>query len=140
VGKAQRRSHRPRGASGLLGGLGGLLERFQQGPHGNLLNSWIGTGQNQPISPGQLGTALRPDIIKVLAQRSGLSEAELTSQLSKVLPGVVDKLTPNGRIPTLAGLSALPQRSDRQECLGNRGNGRIPWPQARRADDRFREL
>ena len=95
-------------AGGLLAGLGGLLERFQQGAHGNLANSWIGTGQNQPISPGQLGTTLGPDIIKDLAQRSGLSEAELTSQLSKVLPGVVDKLTPNGRIPTLAELSALP--------------------------------
>ena len=95
------------GAGGLLGGLGGLLEKFQQGGLGNVTNSWIGSGQNQPVSPNQVGSALGPDIIKTLAQQSGLSEDELTKQLSKVLPGVVDKLTPNGRLPTLAELSQL---------------------------------
>jgi len=95
------------GGGGLLEGLGGLLERFQQSGNGNLINSWIGSGQNQPVQPSQLGTVLGPDIIKVLAQRSGLSEDELTKQLSQVLPPVVDKLTPNGRIPTLAEISHL---------------------------------
>jgi hypothetical protein len=42
------------GAGGLLGGLGGLLERFQQSGHGNVSNSWVGNGQNQPVQPGQL--------------------------------------------------------------------------------------
>jgi len=95
------------GAGGLLAGLGGLLERFQQGGQGNAINSWIGSGQNQPVQPGQLGTVLGPNIIKALAQSSGLSEAELTRQLSQVLPGVVDKLTPNGRMPTLAELGDM---------------------------------
>ena len=93
------------GAGGLLAGLGGLLERFQQGGQGNVINSWIGSGQNQPAQPGQLGTVLGPNIIKALAQSPGLSEAELTKQLSQALPGVVDKLTPNGRMPTLAELA-----------------------------------
>jgi uncharacterized protein YidB (DUF937 family) len=92
------------GAGGLLAGLGGLLQQFQQNGLGNVVNSWIGSGQNQPVQPGQLGTALGPNIIKTLAQRSGLSEEELTKQLSQILPGVVDKLTPNGRMPTLAEL------------------------------------
>ena len=95
------------GAGGLLGGLGGLLEKFQQGGLGNVTNSWIGSGQNQPVSPNQVGSALGPNTIKTLAQQSGLSEDELTKQLSQVLPGVVDKLTPNGRLPTLAELSQL---------------------------------
>jgi uncharacterized protein YidB (DUF937 family) len=95
------------GFGDLLGGLGGLLERFQQSGHGNVINSWIGSGQNQPVQPGQLGTVLGPNIIKTLAQHSGLSEEELTKQLSQILPGVVDKLTPNGRIPTLAELSDM---------------------------------
>jgi uncharacterized protein YidB (DUF937 family) len=89
----------------VLGGLGGLLDKLQQGGLGNAINSWIGTGQNQPVSPGQLGSALGPSIIKMLAQKSGLSEAEITQQLSQVLPGLVDKLTPNGRLPTAAELS-----------------------------------
>jgi len=93
------------GTGGLLGGLGGLLEKLQNGGLGNAINSWIGSGQNQPVSPGQLGSALGPDIIKMLAQRSGLSEEEITKQLSQILPGVVDKLTPHGRLPTSAELS-----------------------------------
>ena len=93
------------GAGGLLGGLGGLVDKLQKGGLGNLVNSWVGPGQNQPVSPNQLGPALGPDIIKTLAQRSGLSEEELTRQLSQVLPGLVDKLTPNGRLPTVAELS-----------------------------------
>jgi uncharacterized protein YidB (DUF937 family) len=95
------------GAGGLLGGLGGLLAKLQNGGLGNVANSWVGSSQNQPVSPGQLGSALGPDIIKVLAQRSGLSEEELTKQLSQVLPGVVDKMTPQGRLPTIAELSEM---------------------------------
>src|SRR5215475_12243010 len=95
------------GAGGLLGGLGGLLDKLQNGGLGNVANSWIGSNQNQPVSPGQLGSALGPDIIKVLAQRSGLSEEEITKQLSQTLPGVVDKLTPQGRLPTVAELSEM---------------------------------
>ena len=95
------------GAGGLLGGLGGLLDKLQKGGLADAANSWVGPGQNQPVSPGQLGSALGPDIIKMLAQKSGLSEEELTKSLSQVLPGIVDKLTPAGRMPTLAELSKL---------------------------------
>jgi uncharacterized protein YidB (DUF937 family) len=72
---------------------------------GDVASSWVDNGQNQPVSPNKLGPALGSDIIKTLAQRSGLSEEELTRQLSQILPGVVDKLTPAGRLPTLAELS-----------------------------------
>jgi len=93
------------GAGGLLGGLGGLLNKLQQGGLGHLTNSWTGSGQNQPVSPGQLGSALGPTLIKTLAEKSGLSEDEITKQLAQVLPGLVDNLTPNGRLPTVAELS-----------------------------------
>jgi uncharacterized protein YidB (DUF937 family) len=95
------------GAGGLLGGLGGLLDKLQKGGLGSAANSWVGPSQNQPVSPGQIGSALGPDIVKTLAQRSGLSEEEITAKLSEVLPGVVDKLTPQGRLPTAAELSEL---------------------------------
>ena len=94
-------------AGGVLGGLGGLLNKLQQGGLGNTANSWVGSGQNQPVSPSQLGSALGPSIIKMLAQKSGLSEEEITKQVSQVLPGIVDKLTPNGRLPTAAELSQI---------------------------------
>ena len=95
------------GTGGLLSGLGGLLDKLQKGGLDNAANSWVDSGPNQPVSPGQLGSALGPDIIKTIAQRSGLSEEEITKQLSQVLPGVVDKLTPKGRIPTMAELSEM---------------------------------
>jgi uncharacterized protein YidB (DUF937 family) len=93
------------GAGGVVGGLGGLLKKLEQGGLGSAADSWVGTGQNQPVSPGQLGSALGPSIIKMLAQKSGIPEEELTKQLSQVLPGIVDKLTPSGRLPTAAELS-----------------------------------
>ncbi|MGB7829081.1 MAG: YidB family protein [Pseudolabrys sp.] len=63
------------------------------------MKSWIGPGQNQPVSPNQLSSALGPQIIQILAQKTGLSEQEITSHLSQILPNVVDQLTPNGRLP-----------------------------------------
>lgn len=95
------------GSGGLLGGLGGLLNKLQNSGLGNAANSWVAPGPNQPVSPGQLGPALGTDVIKTLAQRSGLSEEEITKQLSQILPGVVDKLTPQGRLPTAAELSDM---------------------------------
>jgi uncharacterized protein YidB (DUF937 family) len=84
---------------GLLGGLGGLLDRLKDVGHGNVADSWVGTGQNQPINANDLGTAIGPQIIREIAQRTGLDEQELLKQLSAALPGIVDKLTPNGQIP-----------------------------------------
>ena len=89
---------------GLLDGLGGLLDRFRQSGQGKAADSWVGNGPNEPVSPGQVGNALGPNILKTLAERAGMSEEELLKQLSQVLPGVVDKLTPHGRLPTLAEL------------------------------------
>jgi uncharacterized protein YidB (DUF937 family) len=92
-------------AGGLLGGLGGLLNKLQQGGLGNQTNSWVGSGQNQPVSPGQLSQALGPNVIKTLSQMTGVSEDELTKQLSQGIPVIVNTLTPNGRLPTVAELS-----------------------------------
>ena len=87
-------------AGGLLGGLGGLLEKFQQSGHGDVAKSWVGSGPNQPVSPGQLSSALGPSLIKTLAEKTGMSEQDVTAQLSNILPGFVDKLTPQGSFPT----------------------------------------
>ena len=84
----------------LLAGLGGLLERFQQSGQSDIIKSWVGSGQNTPIAASQLAAVLGPSIIKALAAKSGMSEQDLTSQLSQILPNIVDQLTPNGRLPT----------------------------------------
>jgi uncharacterized protein YidB (DUF937 family) len=97
-------------AGGVLGGLGGLLNKLQQGGLGDQTKSWIGSGQNQPVSPGQLSQALGPNIIKTLSQMTGVSEDELTKQLSQGIPVIVNTLTPNGRLPTVAELSQIMEK------------------------------
>ena len=96
-------SSQPQG--GLLGGLSGLLQSFQQSGHGDVINSWIGSGQNQPIAPDQLHRALSPDAVNNLSRLTGLSQDQLLSELSRVLPDVVDRLTPHGRMPDQAEMS-----------------------------------
>jgi uncharacterized protein YidB (DUF937 family) len=90
------------GAAGsvISGGLGDLLKQLQQGGHGETANSWVGTGANKAISPGDLANALGADQIDQLASQSGLSKNELLDGLSQYLPQVVDHLTPDGRLPT----------------------------------------
>jgi uncharacterized protein YidB (DUF937 family) len=89
------------GAAGsvISGGLGDLLRQFQDSGHGDAANSWVGTGANQPISPGDLGRALGADQIDALSSQTGLSRDELLDGLSQQLPHVVDRLTPHGRLP-----------------------------------------
>jgi uncharacterized protein YidB (DUF937 family) len=84
----------------IISGLGPLVEKFQKGGLGDVVNSWIGTGQNKPIQPGQLGSVLGDQNIGAIARQVGINPDDLLAQLSKVLPGIVDKLTPNGRLPT----------------------------------------
>jgi uncharacterized protein YidB (DUF937 family) len=88
-----------------LGGLGGLLQSFQQGGHGDIINSWIGPGQNQPITPDQLHQALGPQGVDNLSRLTGVAAPDLISELSRVLPGVIDRLTPQGRIPNQVEMS-----------------------------------
>jgi uncharacterized protein YidB (DUF937 family) len=81
------------------GGLGGLAEQFQRGGLGDVMASWIGTGQNQPISPDQLGGVLGGDLLGRLTQQTGMNQGDLLGQLSQMLPQMVDQATPEGRIP-----------------------------------------
>jgi uncharacterized protein YidB (DUF937 family) len=85
---------------GMFGGLGGLLDRLSNAGLGPAVNSWVGTGQNAPIQPDQLHSALGQTTISDLARNAGMSEQELLAQLSRALPGVVDRLTPDGRVPS----------------------------------------
>jgi uncharacterized protein YidB (DUF937 family) len=85
----------------LLGtGLGGLINAFQQKGHGDVINSWIGHGQNQHIPPDELGNVLGDDTLGVLEEQTGMPRDQLLSELSDTLPEVVDQLTPEGRPPT----------------------------------------
>lgn len=84
----------------ISGGLGDLLKQFQQQGQGEVADSWVGKGENKSIAPGDLGQALGLDQINALTSQTGLSRNELLDGLSQYLPGVIDHLTPEGRLPT----------------------------------------
>ncbi|MDR3467465.1 MAG: YidB family protein [Xanthobacteraceae bacterium] len=90
------------GAAGsvLSGGLGDLVKQLQDNGHGETANSWVGTGANKAIAPGDLANALGADQISSLMSQSGLSRDELLQGLSQHLPEVINHLTPDGRLPT----------------------------------------
>lgn len=83
----------------LAGGLGGLVEVLTRSGHGDTAASWVGHGPNRPIAPAELGDALGPDTVDQLAQQSGMERQPMLEQLSRVLPDLVDRLTPDGRLP-----------------------------------------
>jgi len=84
---------------GGIGGLGDLIGRFTRGGMGEVIGSWIGHGQNAPISADQLSNVLGPDASGQIAAQLGLSHGEAASQLSQILPQAVDRLTPQGQAP-----------------------------------------
>lgn len=89
----------------LGGGLNDVLKQLQDSGHGDAANSWVGSGPNKDITPGDLGNALGADQINAMMEHSGLSRQELLDGLSQVLPGMVDQLTPDGHMPSADELS-----------------------------------
>ena len=87
-------------------GLDGLIDQFKQSGLEDVINSWIGTGQNQSISPNELREALGQKTVTDLSRQSGAPQDDLLSQLSKYLPTVIDRLTPNGQLPNQADLGS----------------------------------
>ena len=83
----------------VSGGLGELVQRLQQGGLGDVVQSWIGSGANRSIGPDQLHQALGSDTVNRLTQQTGMSRGELLPMLAQLLPSIVDKLTPQGRVP-----------------------------------------
>lgn len=81
------------------GGLQGVLGKFEQAGFGQQAQSWVGTGQNQPIEGGALSQIFGSGQIGQIAQQLGLSPDQAAGQLAQVLPQMIDKLTPNGQVP-----------------------------------------
>jgi len=84
------------------GGLTAVLQQLEAKGLGQVAQSWVGTGANQPITPDQLKNALGADWIQQLAARVGVSPDVISSHLSEILPKIVDRLTPDGRVPAAA--------------------------------------
>lgn len=86
-------------AGGTAGGLGGLLEKFKQAGLGKTADSWVGTGKNEPVSPEQVKEVVGRDQLSEMAAKLGIPVDQVAGKLLKYLPGIIDKLTPGGKLP-----------------------------------------
>jgi uncharacterized protein YidB (DUF937 family) len=84
----------------VLDGLGGLIKQFQQKGLGDVVDSWVSTGKNKNVGPDQISVALGGDVVDDLSRRTGLTRDQVVAELARMLPNVVDNLTPDGRLPT----------------------------------------
>ncbi|MBZ5667406.1 MAG: YidB family protein [Acidobacteriia bacterium] len=105
LGNVLGRSSNPL-AAGLLqmiqnqpGGLPGLVQTFHDKGMGGLVSAWVSTGPNPPISADQVQQALGSDQVKALAAKAGINPDVAGAAIAQLLPGLVDKLTPNGTVP-----------------------------------------
>lgn len=105
--------------NGSQGGLGGLVSKFEQAGLGDVIGSWIGKGDNAPISGGQLNDVLGNDTVANIAGKLGINAATLLPLLATMLPQLIDHLTPHGQVPAqglgehddlLSSLSGLLQK------------------------------
>ena len=81
------------------GGLQGLIQSFQQGGLGDIVNSWVSNGQNLPISAEQLQSVLGGSALGNIASQLGMNPEEASGSLASMLPQLIDSLTPNGEVP-----------------------------------------
>ncbi len=84
---------------GMGGGLGGLMSQFEQAGLGHIAQSWVGNGQNQPVSPQQLQSVFGDNQVQNMASQAGMQPQDFLSQLSQHLPNAVNGMTPNGQLP-----------------------------------------
>ncbi|SRR5713226_7495798 len=90
-----------------VGGISGLQQMFQEKGLGGVIGSWIGTGQNLPVSADQLQNVLHGGALDQMAAKAGIDPSQLTSMMSTLLPNVIDKLTPNGQVPDSGALAQM---------------------------------
>ncbi|MGA9116593.1 MAG: YidB family protein [Bacteroidota bacterium] len=81
------------------GGLGGFVQQLTGKGLGEIVQSWVSTGPNLPVSGDQLKQALGGDLLKQLAARTGMAPEQVTAQLVELLPRIIDTLTPGGKVP-----------------------------------------
>ena len=81
------------------GGLSGLAQTFKDKGLGDVVSSWIGTGKNLPVSADQINQALGSEQIQQISEKAGVSQEEASKGLAGLLPEIIDKLTPDGKVP-----------------------------------------
>ena len=87
------------GMGGMTGGLGGIMSQFEGAGLGHIVQSWVGNGPNQSVSPDQLQSVFGANQVQGMASQAGMQPQDFLSQLSQHLPNAVHGMTPNGQLP-----------------------------------------
>ena len=87
------------GGESPAGGLGGRVDKFKGAGLGGLVQSWIGAGPNQAVSPDQVKQVVGGDKLSEMAAKLGIPVDQVAGKLAKYLPGIIDKMTPGGKLP-----------------------------------------
>jgi uncharacterized protein YidB (DUF937 family) len=103
------------------GGLSGLIASFQKGGLSEIVASWVGIGQNLPVSPDQLGAVLDPGVVNELAAKTGQDTDSVLGSLSSLLPQLVDKATPQGEVQPGQPFNPTDLLASLGGLFGNRG-------------------
>ncbi|HSQ30399.1 MAG TPA: YidB family protein [Gemmatimonadaceae bacterium] len=90
-----------------LGGIQGLVKKFEKAGLGPTIHSWIGSGKQLPITPAEVTRVLGSDTISQMANKTGFSLNEVGQKLADILPATISRLTPGGRFPSLGSISEL---------------------------------
>ena len=114
-GQAQGQDGAPAGAMGAVvqmlqshpGGIGGVLQQFEQSGLGGVAQSWLGGGANQSVSPNEVQSALGSGPISQVASQLGVSPDQAAGHISQFLPLIMDHLSPNGQAPSGGGMGEL---------------------------------
>ena len=101
------------------GGLQSLINTLQQAGLGDIVQSWIGTGQNLPISAAQIQQALGGGQLQQLADAAGISHEGAASHLAEFLPGMIDHLTPHGQVPEAGSINPAAVFQQFSSMFGN---------------------
>jgi uncharacterized protein YidB (DUF937 family) len=107
TGAAEMATHAPALKDAVLellahkdqGGLAGLLDKFKGQGLGDIASSWVSTGGNLPVNAQQISQALGPKAVGFLAEKTGMAPEKISAGLTFILPLIVDKLTPQGKLP-----------------------------------------
>ena len=105
------------GAIQQEGGIDGLMAKMRDGGLGPQVDSWVSSGENQPVQPDQLQQALGPDTIQRLSSGSGLDIGKLLPMLAMFLPQIINMLTPNGQVPS-GGMNQAASQADIGSLIG----------------------
>lgn len=107
-----------KGGDGL--GLSRLVEQFKGAGLGDKADSWVGTGENQDLTPDEVEKAIGRDRLDKMSKQTGESVGGLKSDLSKMIPSAVDKLTPDGKMPSPGDLLNKVKGMDLGKLLGGK--------------------